>query len=82
MEVISDEKKNEWIKAAFNILKTEWNQIDYYRINKFMYLVNQILSQIFQNLKNKKWSYKVNFKNNPIRKKIWKVNQSHICYNE
>ena len=62
LEVVPDERKTEWTKAAFNILKTQWNQIDYYRINKFMYLVNQILLQIFENLKIKKWSYKVRLK--------------------
>jgi Nucleolar protein,Nop52 len=59
LENVPDEKKNLWIKASLNVLKKEWNQIDYYRINKFMYLANQILIQILQNLKKKKWNYKV-----------------------
>lgn len=49
----------EWIKGAFSILVKEWNKIDYYRINKFMYLVNQLLIESLTILKEKKWAYKV-----------------------
>lgn len=57
----SDDVFFEWIKGAFSILVKEWNKIDYYRINKFMYLVNQLIIESLNILKEKKWAYKVKF---------------------
>ena len=56
----------EFFKAGLNILSKEWNKIDYYRLNKFLYLVNSLLRASFEALKFKKWAYKV-------KKKLKKV---------
>lgn len=33
----------EWFKYGLIVLRKHWNELDYYRINKFMYLVRLIL---------------------------------------
>lgn len=67
MDIFSNTSPNllfDWFKSGLNILNKEWNKIDYYRINKFMYLVNKLMTDIMSIIKEKKWTYKVNFKKN------------------
>ena len=49
----------EFLKAGLNILSKEWSKIDYYRLNKFLYLVTSLLRASFEALKCQKWAYKV-----------------------
>ncbi len=48
-----------WIKACFFILNQHWNNIDYLRINKFLYMVRLLLTEIFVYIKNQSWNKKV-----------------------
>jgi hypothetical protein len=38
----------EWYKFALIVLRKHWNELDFYRINKFMYLARRILLACFQ----------------------------------
>lgn len=40
----------EWFKFALIVLRKHWNELDFYRINKFMYLVRLILVACFKNI--------------------------------
>ena len=46
--VLDNNKLHNFIRAAMNILNKEWNKIDKWRVNKFLYIVRQIHKKSFQ----------------------------------
>lgn len=40
----------EWFKFSLIVLRKHWNELDFYRINKFMYLTRLILLACFKNI--------------------------------
>jgi hypothetical protein len=40
----------EWCKFGFIVLKRHWNELDFYRINKFLYLVRLLLVACFKKI--------------------------------
>lgn len=45
----------EWLQAGFCVIKSHWNQIDYHRMNKFLYLVRVLVLQGLKYLEEKKF---------------------------
>ena len=41
------------------VLSTEWEKIDYWRINKFMMLYREIVEEIIKLMKHFNWSAKI-----------------------
>ena len=50
LSVIDDNKLHDFIRAAMNILNREWNKIDKWRVNKFLYIVRQIHIKSFESI--------------------------------
>ena len=44
-----------YIKAMIYVLNKEWEKIDYWRINKFMLLVREIIEEMFKYLSSSNW---------------------------
>ena len=40
-----------WLEAFFITFNREWNQIDYFRINKYLSLVTKMVDAIYQKIK-------------------------------
>ncbi|KAM3141050.1 hypothetical protein pb186bvf_006851 [Paramecium bursaria] len=49
-----------YIKAMIYVLNKEWEKIDYWRINKFMLLVREIIEEIFKYLSSSNWKQQNN----------------------
>lgn len=45
---IHEEDFFEWFKFGLIVLRKHWNELDFYRINKFMYLARLILIACFK----------------------------------
>jgi hypothetical protein len=55
-ELVSQEGLKNFIRSGLNILSKEWNKIDKWRINKFLYMVRVLHLKSFEclmHLKNK-----------------------------
>lgn len=40
----------EWNKLGLIVLRKHWNELDFFRVNKFMYLVRLILQECFKKI--------------------------------
>ncbi len=55
-QLLNQEGLKNFIRSGLNILNKEWNKIDKWRINKFLYIVRVLHKKSFEclmNLKNK-----------------------------
>jgi hypothetical protein len=43
----------EWCKYGFIVLKRHWNELDFYRINKFLYLVRLLVVACFKKIESR-----------------------------
>lgn len=56
-----DEDFFEWYKFGFIVLRKHWNELDFFRINKFMYLVRVMLISCFKRIEQHEFKKQVVF---------------------
>lgn len=40
----------EWCKLGLTVLRKHWNELDFFRVNKFMYLIRLLLEDCFKKI--------------------------------
>ena len=56
----SQENFVQWVKACLFIFHREWDNLDYWRNNKFLTLIRLIIAEIYQFIQNLNYNFKVN----------------------